>query len=230
MTPGASLRTGYDAIGRTQQRAKAQIDQVDAGDAEHQIAVREHPLVQQVVQEIEDRRLRCLQDPRRGEWTIRTYGLARHHHSTNEYAGQGPFIVTAYPERPSERASRATADPNDFAFERGTRKAASSSRRPAPAVSSFAVRRLEMLARAVRRSNSSSTASAARAASFVAMSRSAFLRARNCAPVSPPPPVFRVRASGRAAASATRTPHSCWLAMRFTVAAMRLRSARRCAM
>ena len=50
------------AIGGTEQRGQTNVDEIDASNAEHHVAVGHHTFVEQTIQEIENRRLGWFED------------------------------------------------------------------------------------------------------------------------------------------------------------------------
>src|ERR1041385_5483406 len=118
------------AIGGAQERGQPEIDQIDAGHTQRDIAGRHDTLVEQLVDQVEDGRLRSLEhifgDGRialgpsastSSQWQGRASGATRAgltavatadaiHSCTKEYGGHGPVSVIPYPWRARARASR----------------------------------------------------------------------------------------------------------------------------
>ena len=78
------------AIGGTEQRREAEVDEIDARDAEGDIAVGDDTSVEQFVHEIEHGRLGCFED----DVGSRALGHLLHYSWTNVYGGHGPVSVT----------------------------------------------------------------------------------------------------------------------------------------
>src|SRR5262245_11093543 len=167
------------AIGGAQDRRQAQIHEVDARNAERDVAVGHHSLVQQRIDQIEHGRLAGLEHvSRSGDVRVRFARTWHRQSCTNVYGGQGPLIANAYPCFASVRASRAASVLNAAARAFGTRNAASSRSGPPVTGSWLAARRLASFDRASSRSYNPATTSPARDANSAARSRCAFLRVR----------------------------------------------------
>lgn len=52
-----------DAIGRAEQGGQTEVDEIDAGYAEHHVAVSHHAFVEQTIQQIENRRFGWFEHP-----------------------------------------------------------------------------------------------------------------------------------------------------------------------
>ena len=84
-----------DAIGRAQDRREAQIDQFDTREAQRDVAVHHHAFGQQVVEQIQYRRVTGLQDLVGHRRVPCPFARTRHHQScTKEYGGHGPVRVS----------------------------------------------------------------------------------------------------------------------------------------
>src|SRR5206468_11021397 len=133
-------------------RRQAQINEVDPRDAERDVAVGHHSLVQQRIDQIEHGRLAGPEHVSRDRDVRVRFAHTWHRQSfTNVYGGQGPLTAIVYPCFASVRASRAASALNEAARAFGTRNAASSRSGPPVTGSSLAARRLASFDRASSR-------------------------------------------------------------------------------
>ena len=78
-----------DAIGGAEHRRETQVDQIDAGDAERDVAVGHHAAVQQRVDQIDERRFGRL------EYDVGRQAVAFRHINLTKVGGHGPVSISS---------------------------------------------------------------------------------------------------------------------------------------
>src|SRR4029079_18111445 len=63
-TRGSRPGGGPDTVRRAQEDGEAQVDEIDARDGEHDVAAQHHALVEDVVHELQERRVRVFEETR----------------------------------------------------------------------------------------------------------------------------------------------------------------------